>query len=164
MTRTQLAWSDIWHHHDPADPLIIYDAAGTAWCRKPGGGRDALIRQNTNDTDTWTPNDDDPVWIDAPPIPEPLDGTRIEFEHHTDVYAAWRDDASSAQAGYAVGDGGEVWCLFGSTVPCSWPIMWLEFGESLRTAVRLVPHPDDSGNYAKWPTAVWAAEKVKVAG
>lgn len=86
-------------------------------------------------------------------IPEPPDGTRIEFEHHTDVYAAWRDDDSSAQAGYPVGDGGEVWCLHGHTVPCTWSDMLRDFGDSLLTMVRLVPVPEDVPNYKKWPTA-----------
>ncbi len=34
-------------------------------------------------------------------MPEPPDLTRIEFEHWTDVYGAWRDDAEGARAGWA---------------------------------------------------------------
>ena len=78
-------------------------------------------------------------------LQEPPDGTRIEFEHCTDVYAMWRDDDSSRRAGYVFGDGGETWCLYGHTVPRSWTQMLAEFGPaSLRLAVRLVPHPDDA--------------------
>ena len=161
MTRVQITYSTLWRHLDPARRLLVYDAAedGTAWLRSEGSaGRDSLYISSLGERTTWTPQDDDPVWIDPPGVPEPPDLTRIEFEHHTDMYAAWRDDASSAQAGWTAGDGGEVWCLFGSSVPRSWAVMWLEFGDSLRTAVRLVPHPDDAASYAKWPTALMAAE------
>lgn len=72
-------------------------------------------------------------------IPEPPDGTRIEFTHCTDVFAAWRDDASSAAAGWTTGDGGEVWCLYCHSVPRTWAWMLAQFGSSLRDAVRLVP-------------------------
>jgi hypothetical protein len=72
-------------------------------------------------------------------IPEPPDGSRIEFEHHTDVYAAWRDDAASREAGWTCGDGGEVWCLYGDDVPVTWVRMCADFGDSLRTLTLLVP-------------------------
>lgn len=72
-------------------------------------------------------------------IPEPPDGTRIEFTHDTDVYAAWRSDAASKAAGWTPGDGGEVWCLYGETVPRTWATMLEWFGDSLRHAVVLVP-------------------------
>ena len=160
MTRIQLTASDIWYHLDPDTGINIYDREGTAWRRSisdHAGGR-SHARVGTVDT-WWTPEDDDPVWIDPPAVPEPPDLTRIEFEYGTDVYAAWRDDASSAAAGWTAGNGGEVWCMFGSACPRSWAIMWLEFGDSLATAVRLVPHPDDVGNYAKWPTAMMAKAK-----
>lgn len=78
-------------------------------------------------------------------IPEPPDGTRIEFTHDTDVYAAWRSDASSAAAGWTSGDGGEVWCLYGETVPKTWRDMVAVFGSSLRDAVLLVPRFDPPG-------------------
>lgn len=152
---SQLTWSAVCRNHDPSDPLTIYDADGTAWSCGPGGGawRNSLIRQNGNDSDTWTPDDDETVWIDSPAVPEPPDGTRIEFEHNTDVYAAWRDDESSGSAGWATGDGGVTWCLYGQSVPVSWAVMWLMFGDSLRTLVRLVPVADDVPNYDQWPTA-----------
>jgi hypothetical protein len=166
MTRIQLTWSTIRHYLNTETD--VYDADGTTWRRTNGTQSSTLYRwtgdpRDNGGMESWRLRGDTVVYLDPPPLAEPPDGTRIEFEHHTDVYAAWRDDASSAQAGYAVGDGGEVWCLFGSTVPRSWAIMWLEFGDSLRTAVRLIPHADDAGNYAKWPTAVWAAEKAAVA-
>lgn len=162
MNRIKVDWSTVWRHLDVGRELNVYDANGTAWRRNAFGSawREALFRSGPDGIETWTPEDDEPVWID-PPLPEPPDGTRIEFEHHTDVYAAWRDDDSSARAGYPVGDGGEVWCLHGQTVPRSWAVMWLEFGDSLRTAVRLVPHPDDVGNYDRWPTSVMAASEGK---
>jgi hypothetical protein len=154
--RTPLTWREIRYHHHDGTALTVYDQAGVAWERvlRWTPAQPALWHQDGDYQRFWTPADDDPVLVDLPPIAEPPDGTRIEFEHCTDVYAAWRDDASSAQAGYEVGDGGEVWCLFGTTVPRTWTIMWLEFGASLATAVRLVPHPDDVGNYGKWPTAM----------
>jgi hypothetical protein len=158
MTLTRLAWSEVQYHLD--DDTVIHDAHGVPWRRNPAGSswHNALVRADDGSGDIWSPDDQEMVYLDPPGVPEPPDGTRIEFEHHTDVYAAWRDDASSAQAGYTVGDGGEVWCLYGSSVPRSWPVMWLEFGESLRTAVRLVPHPDDVPNYREWGTAVMARE------
>jgi hypothetical protein len=154
--RILIRWADVRHHIGPG--LNIYDDYGNTWRYLPGGGTAMLYRLgDILPADGWRPIANDSVWIDPPAVPEPPDGTRIEFEHHTDVYAARRDDDSSARAGYQVGDGGEVWCLFGNTVPRSWAVMWLEFGESLRTAVRLLPHPDDVGNYRQWPTAVMAA-------
>lgn len=88
-------------------------------------------------------------------IPEPADGTRLEFEHNTDVYAFWRDDESSRIAGYPVGDGGEVWCEYGRDVPTSWSQMVAEFGDSLRLAIRLVPVPEDEPNRRLWPTTIY---------
>lgn len=88
-------------------------------------------------------------------IPEPPDNTRIEFEHHTDVYAFWRDDESSRLAGYPVGDGGVVWCEYGSSVPVTWASMVADFGESLLLAIRLVPVPEDEPNRRRWPTTVY---------
>lgn len=86
-------------------------------------------------------------------LPEPPDGTRIEFEAGTDVYAAWREDGSSRQAGYTVGDGGEVWCLYGSAIPQTWASLVEDFGEeALRLAVRLHPDPVDLPNREQWPT------------
>lgn len=74
-------------------------------------------------------------------IPEPPDGARIEFEYYTDVYAAWRSDKSSAEVGWTSGDGGEVWCLYGDSVPHTWVWMLEQFGDSLRCASRLVQVP-----------------------
>lgn len=73
-------------------------------------------------------------------VPEPPDGTRIEFEYGTDVFAAWRDDESSAEAGWTTGDGGEVWCVYPESVPKTWTHLLAEFGEEcLREAVWLAP-------------------------
>lgn len=90
---------------------------------------------------------------------EPPDGTRLEFEYYTDVYAAWRDDESSRRAGWRAGDGGYVWCLYGHSVLISWHALWLMFGESLRLAVRLEPHPEDVHKYDLWPTIARAQEE-----
>lgn len=158
MTRIQLTWSDVWHHLDPDMGLLIYDADGTAWLRSHGSAwRDGLYMSCEGERTTWTPDDGDPVWIDPPAVPEPPDGSRIEFEHNTDVYAAWRDDACSVKAGWRADEG---WCLFGSSVPRSWAIMWLEFGESLRTLVRLTPIAEDVPNYRLWPTALHEAHEA----
>ena len=95
-------------------------------------------------------------------LPEPPDGTRIEFEHWTDVYAAWRDDESSRRAGWPHGDGGRVWCVYGETVPKSWVEMVKTFGEeSLALAVRLVPHPDDAAKREQWPTEVYRRKGLR---
>lgn len=166
MNRIKLTWSTVYCHAEPAGFPIVYDSAGAAWCENPvrGALRAALIRQNGDGSETWTPGGDEYVWIDPPPLSEPPDGTRIEFEYGTDVYGAWRDDKASAEAGYEVGDGGEVWCLFGSSVPRSWVVMWLEFGDSLATAVRLVPVPEDVPNYERWLTAQMARGEVRSGG
>lgn len=87
-------------------------------------------------------------------VPEPPDGSRIEFESHTDVYAAWRDDEDSVRAGYSAMHG---WCVYGETVPRTWGEMIERFGaESLRLAVRLTRHPEDLANADQWPTAIRA--------
>ncbi len=72
-------------------------------------------------------------------IAEPPDGTRLEFIHGTDRYALWRDDATSREAGWTHGDGGETWCLYPSSVPQTWASLQDEFGDSLTTATYLVP-------------------------
>lgn len=90
-------------------------------------------------------------------LPEPPNGTRIEFEYFTDVYAAWRDDEASRIAGWPVGDGGRTWCLYPSSVPVSWDMLCAEFGDdpnALALAVRLIPHPEDLAKRAMWPTQV----------
>lgn len=88
-------------------------------------------------------------------LPEPPDGTRIEFEAMTDLEAAWRDDASSVAAGYPKGCG---WLVYGRTVPMTWADMIDEFGyHALKYAVRLVPVAEDVPNRDRWPTVVYAA-------
>lgn len=90
-------------------------------------------------------------------VPEPPDGTRIEFEYGTDLYAAWRDDESSRQAGWTPGDGGEVWCLYSESLPRTWNDLIHHFGEdALRLAVRLTPVAEDLPNRDMWPTQVYA--------
>lgn len=73
------------------------------------------------------------------PIPEPPDGTRLEWTYYDDRYAAWRDDLDAEKSGWKNGDGGEVWCLYGSSMPWTWAQLVADFGESLRDATRLVP-------------------------
>ncbi len=114
--------------------LHVDDPEDFEWAAQPGGGESAML-------------------------PEPPDGTRLEFEHHTDVYAAWRSDAESRRAGWPVGDGGRVWCIYGHSVPRTWHWMLAEFGDSLKTAVRLQPHPEDVHMYEQWPTQVWLARQ-----
>lgn len=67
-------------------------------------------------------------------FPEPEDGARIEFEYCTDVYGAWRDIASSLEAGWPVESS---WCLYGQTVPHTWECMLRTFGPAIRQAKRL---------------------------
>ncbi len=61
---------------------------------------------------------------ESPAHPEPPDGTRIEFQEHGspggDLIAIHRDDASAAEAGWPIGDGGTVWCEYGLSVPIRW--------------------------------------------
>lgn len=64
------------------------------------------------------------------------DKTRIEFEHGTDLYAAWKDIESSLEAGWKVS---ESWCLHGQSVPHTWRWMRKQFGDSLDRATVLVP-------------------------
>lgn len=68
-------------------------------------------------------------------IPEPPDGSRIEFEHHTDIYGAWSDSAPSVEAGWSPT---QRWCVYPGAVPHDWACMQRQFGESLRTARRMV--------------------------
>lgn len=64
-----------------------------------------------------------PKWTVAT-APEPPDGTRIEFQEFGspggDMIGIHRDDASSAEAGWPIGDGGKVWCEYGRSVPITW--------------------------------------------
>lgn len=76
--------------------------------------------------------------VDHKPPPEPGDGTRLEFEYGTDVYAVWRDDESSRAAGWRAGAGGETWLLYGESVPVTWDQLRRDFGdEALANATRL---------------------------
>ena len=85
--------------------------------------------------------------------PEPPDGTRIEFEHWTDVYGAWRDDDEGAKAGWATGDGERNWVVYGESVPWSWVDLAERFSvEALNSAVRLSVHPEDAWMIERWPT------------
>lgn len=89
-------------------------------------------------------------------LPEPPDGTRIEFEHCADVEAAHRHDDSSRRAGWPFGDGGATWLMYGHSVPWQWARMIAEYGpEPLRLAIRLLTHPDDAGKREQWPTQIW---------
>lgn len=86
-------------------------------------------------------------------VPEPPDGTRLEFEFGTDLYAIWRNDLESARAGYVYGDGGRTWTFYGSATSHTWQSMIDEFGaDVLRNAVRLLVHPEDAHKSANWPT------------
>lgn len=78
--------------------------------------------------------------IEVPP--EPPDGTIIEFDHATDLYAVYRDDKSSREAGWTVGDGGEVWCLYGDSVPMTWVALHQEF-PGMKILRELIYRKDD---------------------
>lgn len=73
-----------------------------------------------------------------PLIPEPPDGTRIEFEHWTDVYGAWKNVASSVCAGWRPD---QCWMVYGGrSVPCTWDELIGEFSEdSIAGATVLAP-------------------------
>lgn len=97
--------------------------------------------------------------------PEPPDGTRLEWESDTDVYAAWRDDASSAQAGWSTGDGGAVWCVYGGCVPVTWEALCATYGRhNLALAVRLVPVAEDLRHRYRWPTQIRQRRQAARAG
>lgn len=144
-------WSDISEYVREAG-VAVTDGAGVEW-RSTDGHR-SLFRRVDGEIVLWSPDDDDVALLSRSPIPEPPDGTRFEFEHWTDVYAAWRCDDSSTRAGWVAGDGGFVWCLYGETVPKTWDMMWAAFGDSLRFAVRLAPVAEDEALRAQWPTAL----------
>lgn len=132
-----LTWADIRHYLNPDTPVI--DEHGVTWHCTDDIRRDTLCRRVNGKLVVWRPDSDDPLTIPVPPIPEPPDGSRIEFEYGTDRFAAWRDDEESVKADWPAGDGGWVWCVYPETVPKPWSLMWLMFGESLRSAIRLVP-------------------------
>jgi hypothetical protein len=128
-----IEWSRV--KHLLTNGAKVYGATGEAWTWTGRHNGQTLIRGHHD----WTPLDDTLVRMLLPPIPEPPDGARLEWEYGTDRYAAWRDDSSSAEAGWRAGEGGETWCLYPSSVPVTWLEMWLMFGDSLSGAVRLVP-------------------------
>lgn len=97
-------------------------------------------------------------------MPEPPDGIRIEVIHHTDRYAAWRDDASSAEAGWTSGDGGEVWCVYPNCVPQTWASLVAEFGDSLLDAVWLVPIEAQPARFPHGFVASDRADRCRVCG
>lgn len=87
------------------------------------------------------------------PLPEWPDGTRLEFESGTDVYAFCRDDAASAIAGYGFGPGARTWLEYGRSVPISWHELCATYGlEEIAGAVRLLVHPEDVHQLAARPT------------
>lgn len=136
--KVRLKWSNVRGWLDTDTP--VYDAQGLTWRRTDGNGLDTLYHRQGGDVRMWSLKYDTLVWLDEPPVDEPPDGTRLEIHHSdTDLYGAYRDDRASADAGWPVGDGGAVWCLYGSSVPITWTEMWLRFGESLRGATRLWP-------------------------
>lgn len=141
-------WADIRDYVREAG-MAITDDLGAVWFSTDGTR--SLCRWVDGELVLWGPDDDEVAFLPKAPLPEPPDGTRIEFEHWTDVYAAWRDDASSVETGWT---GGEVWCLYGKSVPKTWDQMWALFGESLRTAVRLVPVVEDEHLREQWPTTI----------
>lgn len=137
-TKVRLDWSDVLWHLTTDTPM--YDANGVTWHATDGLGRNTLYRIQDGQVKMWTLKNDTSVWLDPPPVAEPPNHTRLEIRHSdTDLYGAYRDDQSSADAGWPVGDGGKVWCLYGSSVPMTWTEMWLRFGKSLRGATRLWP-------------------------
>lgn len=89
-------------------------------------------------------------------MPELPDGTRIEFEYCTDVYAAWRDDESSRRAGWSFGDGGKVWVIYPGSVPITWNELNDKFGENvIAMAVRWTVNPQDRHKKMHWPTEIY---------
>lgn len=90
----------------------------------------------------------------SPELPELPDGSRIEFEYGTDVYAFWRDDEESALAGCTYGPGGVTWMEYGRSVPpVSWAVLCATYGEDVLAAGRrLLVHPEDVDKRRGWPT------------
>ncbi len=130
MSLTTELWCDIVEHLDyDTDVQIAHDPDGLTWRRH---GHAALRPAGT--MQTWWPEAEDEIRIAVSPIPEPPDGTRIEFTHGGQGRAAWRDNGGATRKGWRADQG---WHLPAEAVPCSWAVMWLRFGESLRDAVRL---------------------------
>lgn len=142
MASTVERWQDICHLLNTDTDVHRND--GTVWRRTDGNGRDSLYRWNGNPTEDriefWNPDRNDEVRIVATVLPEPPDGSRIEFVCDTDLYGARRNDASSAAAGWRPDQG---WLLYGETIPQSWTALWMRFGDALNGAVLLVPADTD---------------------
>lgn len=84
---------------------------------------------------------------------EPPDGSRIEWEYGTDLYAAWRDDEEGKVAGYEVGDGCANWVVYGSSVPITWKQLNQDFdGTPAKYGVILTARPDMKDIRLIWPT------------
>lgn len=132
----RLVWSDIRVHLRPEVP--VYDTDGVAWRCASVGQRLYRVDEGVR-LRYWTPDVDSTVALDPPGLPEPPDGTRLEFVHETDLYAMRRDDHESRAAGWPAGAGGVTWVLYGRSAPLAWPVIWLIFGDSLRTATLLLP-------------------------
>lgn len=154
--RVRLVWDQVRYQLRPA--AVLYDDAGDAWAPLRTGPRrtvPALTRRGPDgEILIITPDPEAPVWIDPCPIPEPPDGTRLELEHDTDLYAMLRNDEESRRAGWTDGDGGEVWMLYGHSVPATWTQMWIDFGTSLLTARRLLVDPETAHLREQWPTQI----------
>lgn len=69
-------------------------------------------------------------------IPEPPDGSRLEFVFATDRYAAWRDVESSLLAGWP---DTMSWTLYPHSTGHTWRCMQRTFGPALNGAILLSP-------------------------
>lgn len=112
----------------------------------------------------WTP-DSSPAaqrWRkDTSKIAEPPDGTRIEFQEYGskggDLIAIKRNDAASAEAGWTTGDGGEVWCEYGYSVPMTWAAVLADPRlAACVNGLRLVPEADLAAAEARGRAEGWA--------
>lgn len=135
MNLTTELWSEIASHLGYGD-AVYNPTDDAAWFLLRSRDGDTLTRtpEARHHVELWRPKGEEKVRIEVPPVEEPPDGSRIEFAYGSDLYGAWRDDEDSVKTGWRADQG---WCLYGESVPCSWAVMWLRFGESLRGAVRL---------------------------
>jgi hypothetical protein len=69
-------------------------------------------------------------------IPEPPDGSRLEFVFATDRYAAWCDVESSLLAGWPAV---MCWTLYPDSISHTWRCMQRTFGPALDGAILLAP-------------------------
>ncbi|WP_431881709.1 hypothetical protein [Micromonospora chalcea] len=155
-------WDDV--REFVGDETEVLDEHEQAWKRFWPAKKDTLYRvTDGHHVAYWTPQPGDVAILPTPPIPEPPDFTIIEFEHHTDLYAAWRNSSPAASGGED--PDGKHWVLYGETVGRSWAEMYAMFGDSLALAVRLLRHPDDLIKQQQWPTEVYARKRaLKEAG